>query len=97
MSSKYDPEITPEMKSRYITRRADDVVKLEAAAATEDYVTLRAVAHQIKGNAATFSFRDLEQHALALEEAAEAQVLAECISQIARIKDWVQAQACLSR
>lgn len=87
-----EPQITPEMKARYIARRRDDVAKLFEAQTARDFTALRAIAHQIKGNAATFSFEDLEGLAIALEEAAEAQHTDACATEIARIQRWVESQ-----
>jgi HPt (histidine-containing phosphotransfer) domain-containing protein len=88
----FDPQITPEMKARYITRRREDVAKLLEAQEAGDFSVLRGVAHQIKGNAATFSFQDLEQHAIALEEAADAANAEACALQIGNIQRWVESQ-----
>lgn len=90
--SSIEPQITPEMKARYIARRRDDTAKLVAAQAAGDFNALRAIAHQIKGNAATFSFEDLEGFAITLEKAAEAQRIEACATEIAHIQNWVESQ-----
>jgi HPt (histidine-containing phosphotransfer) domain-containing protein len=87
-----DPQITPEMKARYINRRRDDVAKLLEAQEAGDFTTLRAIAHQIKGNAATFSFTDLESYAIKLEDAADAKHAEDCAKQIGNIQKWVESQ-----
>ncbi len=92
MSSEYDPQITAEMKARYLTRRRTDVKKLEEAIGKSDFATLAAVAHQIKGNAATFSFQDLESYAVTLEEAALASSLEKSSQAIQLIRDWLDRQ-----
>ncbi len=88
----FEPQITPEMKARYITRRREDVAKLLEAQEAGDFNVLRAVGHQIKGNAATFSFKDLEGYAIALEDAAEVKDSEACAKQIGNIQKWVAAQ-----
>lgn len=87
-----EPQITPEMKARYIARRRDDLAKLLEAQEAGDFATLRAIAHQIKGNAATFSFLDLEAHAIALESAAEKCLAEECAAHLGEIQKWVGSQ-----
>lgn len=87
-----EPEITPEMKARYIARRREDVAKLLEAQEAGDFATLKAIAHQIKGNAATFSFSDLESHAIALETSAEAKQADECAKHVGAIQKWVETQ-----
>ncbi len=73
MTSDYEPSITEEMRERYLSRRETDVATLEAAFADSDFEIIRAIAHQIKGNAATFSCTDLESLAITLETQAERQ------------------------
>jgi HPt (histidine-containing phosphotransfer) domain-containing protein len=93
MSSEYDPHITPEMRARYILHRRDDIAKIDEAIHRRDFATLIAIAHQIKGNAATFSFQDLESYAIALEEAALAPSLKACSEAITLIRNWLERQA----
>jgi len=88
-----EPQITPEMKARYINRRREDLAKLLEAQEAGNFGVLRSIAHQIKGNAATFSFYDLESHAIALESAAEKSEAAECAAHIGEIQKWVESQA----
>ena len=80
------------MKARYISRRRGDVAKIQDAVSKSDFATLVAVAHQIKGNAATFSFLDLESYATSLEDAALAPSLEKCTEAIALIEAWLTRQ-----
>jgi HPt (histidine-containing phosphotransfer) domain-containing protein len=93
MSSEFDPEITPEMRARYIERRRADLAKLEEALASSNFSVIVGIAHQIKGNAATFSFEDLETTAVLLEAAAQASSVADCAKQITAIKTWAATQS----
>jgi HPt (histidine-containing phosphotransfer) domain-containing protein len=87
-----EPEITPEMRARYISRRRDDVAKLLGAHEAGDFAAISAIAHQIKGNAATFAFSDLEAYAIALETYADAKHPENCALEIAHIQKWVESQ-----
>lgn len=92
MASEYEPEITPEMRARYISRRRDDLAKLEEGSLINDFATIAAIAHQIKGNAATFSFEDLESYAVTLEEAALASSPDASRRAIESIRAWLDRQ-----
>lgn len=87
------PQITPEMKTRYVTRRREDLEKIEAALTKGDFETLMKVAHQIKGNAATFNFADLETTAIQMEKAAHDQNRTACDAAVAAFKSWLATQA----
>lgn len=89
---EFTPQITPEMMSRYVTRRGEDLTKVESALSSGDYETLLKIAHQIKGNAATFNFTDLERMALQMEKAAHEKNRTACEAAAAAFKTWVSAQ-----
>lgn len=88
----FTPQITPEMKSRYVTRRQDDLIKVESALGAGDFSTLLKVAHQIKGNAATFNFNDLETMAIQMEKAALDQNRTACEAALTAFKTWISVQ-----
>ena len=91
MASDFEPSITDEMRARYLSRRETDFATLESACAKSDFQMIKAVAHQIKGNAATFSFLDLEALAITLEAQAEAQSTA-VKTTIEDMKRWLEAK-----
>lgn len=86
--SNYEPSITPEMRARYLQRREADLQSLEGAIKTSDYDTLAAIAHVLKGNAATFSFTELEGLAIRLESAALAKSLGEAEACVRSMRSW---------
>ena len=92
MSSNYEPSITDEMRARYLVRREADVVQLESALSVGDFKKICAIAHQIKGNAATFSYDDLEALAVALEKNAEAESRSAVLENLEGVKAWVVKQ-----
>lgn len=63
------PYIPAEMKIRYVTRRKADLASLEEALRQHDGEAFKRVGHQIKGNAATYAYRDLETIGVELERA----------------------------
>ncbi|RYZ67138.1 MAG: Hpt domain-containing protein [Proteobacteria bacterium] len=85
----YTPNITPEMRARYITRRESDLNLLESALETKDFETVLKISHQIKGNAATFNFNTLEKAAIDLEKAAEQKNQAEAYLALGAFRDWL--------
>lgn len=93
MTSNYEPAITDEMRARYLSRREADVVQLEAALANGDFQMMKAIAHNIKGNASTFSYDDLEALAVQLEAHAAHEVRTAAADTIAEMKSWVANQS----
>lgn len=93
MSSDYTPQITDEMRTRYVERRKADFELVDTALAKLDFETLKSVAHQIKGNAATFSFDSLEAAAIRLEKAALSEDQAEARLAIDEFRSWLETQA----
>ncbi len=88
MSSEFEPTITPEMRERYLARRHADVIALHEAFANRDFDAIKAIAHQIKGNASTFCFEELERLSIRLEEQAHAES-AETKETITAIEMWL--------
>jgi HPt (histidine-containing phosphotransfer) domain-containing protein len=65
--------VTKEMRDRYIQRRRVDLDRLQIAIAEKNSEILQHVGHQIKGNAASFQFPELESLAIKIEEAGHRQ------------------------
>ena len=64
--------IPDSLKQQYIERRKVDLQKLEAALKQSDFSVVIRVGHQLKGNAVTFGFDELEMIGVALEGAGDA-------------------------
>lgn len=64
-------KISPEAIQKYLSRRNEDLTKLKNALDEKNFTSIREVAHQIKGNAATFGFEELGTRAQTLEANAE--------------------------
>lgn len=63
-------EIDPELVTRYLQRRRQDLAVMVAALASRDFATLENFGHQWKGNADSFGFSPLAEMAQRLEQAA---------------------------
>jgi HPt (histidine-containing phosphotransfer) domain-containing protein len=89
-----DPQsyIPDEMIRRYVERRRADLRLVEDAIQKKDRDTLIRVGHQIKGNAATFTFKDLEMIGIRLEESALAGDFMRASEISSDFKEWLLAQ-----
>ena len=86
-------EIPDDLKARYLERRRKDVPTLEEAVRSSDFVVMERIGHQIKGNAVSFGYPELESIGRDMENAARDENLAELKKQFDVFKAWVQAQA----
>jgi len=60
-------KISAEAIQKYLNRRKEDLDKLKVALDEKNFTSIGEVAHQIKGNAATFGFEELGSRAQILE------------------------------
>lgn len=82
--------ISPEARKRYVERRQKDFETLSAALLTGELGPIQRIGHQLKGNAASFGYPELEKVAIALELAAEAGDFAEAARQLEQFKQWLK-------
>lgn len=61
-------QIPEEMRRQYIYRRRGDLAKLMDAASRSDAEPFHRIGHQLKGNAATYGYVDLEAIGIRLED-----------------------------
>jgi HPt (histidine-containing phosphotransfer) domain-containing protein len=80
------------MKQRYLERRKADFALLVDAISRNDFETLMRVGHQIKGNAATFGFSDLEDLAKDLENCGRTSDISEAQRLIDKMSEWLEHQ-----
>ena len=85
--------ISEEAIRKYIDRREKDLSLLRNALNTNDFEQIRFIAHQIKGNAETFGFSELGEHAKTLEILAESNDGNGILSEITWIEKWVREQS----
>jgi HPt (histidine-containing phosphotransfer) domain-containing protein len=85
-------EIPDDLKIRYLERRRKDVVSFSEAIATGDFATLERMGHQIKGNALSFGFPELQDIGRDIEDLALKKNKSELEKQLVVFTDWVRSQ-----
>jgi len=65
-------EIRPEIRTKYISRREIEIKNILESLNHDDFTAALKFGHQVKGNAKTFNFPDLEDLAKLIEESAMA-------------------------
>lgn len=82
--------IPPEAKLKYIERRKKDLESLKASIADNTFPDeFKRLGHQLKGNAASFGYSDLEKIAIQMEIAGEKQDRMEAMRQLQLFEQWV--------
>ncbi len=82
--------ITDEMKETYVVRRRADLERLREALRSLDFKEMGQIAHNLKGNAATYSFFDLEQIALKLEAAVTTESEPDLHNAVEQFSSWLR-------
>lgn len=81
-----------EMRQKYLMRRTRDVQALRASVNRNSLEEFLRIGHQLKGNAASFGYSDLEKIAMAMETAARANDLNEAARQLDLFEKWLSEQ-----
>lgn len=66
-------EVSDEMKVRYLSRRQEELIELNAALTEKNYEPAIRIGHILKGNGSTFGFDELSDLGKEIEEAGENQ------------------------
>ncbi|MGE0526555.1 MAG: Hpt domain-containing protein [Bdellovibrionales bacterium] len=82
--------IPEEARQRYLERRQKDIETLRAALSVHMFEEFKRIGHQIKGNAASFGYGDLEKVAVQLEQAGERQDTQEAARQLDLFQKWLE-------
>jgi HPt (histidine-containing phosphotransfer) domain-containing protein len=85
-----DVNIPKEVRLRYIERRQKDIETLRAALRTQALDEFERIGHQLKGNASSFGYSDLEKVAIQMELAGEKRDVAEASHQLALFEKWFE-------
>lgn len=85
-------DIPKEAIDRYIERREKDIELCEQALATSDFEVISRVGHQIKGNAVTFGFQELEPVGIELEKAGNKKDAQGTADLIGKLRAFVASQ-----
>ena len=83
--------IPEEARMKYIERRRKDIESLRSALAMNTYDEFKRIGHQLKGNAASFGYSDLEKVAIQLEAAGEKQDHHEASRQLQMFETWLNS------
>lgn len=89
MITDSDIIIPEEVRQKYIERRKKDVESLRNALSTRTFDEFKRIGHQLKGNAASFGYSDLEKVAIQLEVAGENQDSNEASKQLKLFEQWL--------
>lgn len=81
--------IPEEARLKYIERRKKDVESLKSALSQKTFEEFKRIGHQLKGNAASFGYGDLEKVAIQLEVAGEKQDAHEASRQLGLFEQWL--------
>ena len=81
--------IPEEARQRYLERRKSDIESLKAALRSRSFEEFKRVGHQLKGNAASFGYNDLEKIAIQLELCGEREDFNEATRQLEAFQRWL--------
>jgi HPt (histidine-containing phosphotransfer) domain-containing protein len=84
-----DLVIPEEARLRYLERRQKDIETLAAALPLRGFDEFKRIGHQLKGNAASFGYNDLEKIAVRLEAAGESRDAQEAAHQLDSFRTWL--------
>jgi HPt (histidine-containing phosphotransfer) domain-containing protein len=86
------PQIPEEMKKQYLVRRKGDLGILLDALENKQGEAFQRVGHQLKGNASTYGFGELEAIGLAIESASSFQEPEAARQALEEFRSWLTAQ-----
>lgn len=81
--------IPEEARQRYIERRKKDIESLRSALSARTFDEFKRIGHQLKGNAASFGYGDLEKVAVQMEAAGNSQDLHEAGKTVELFQAWL--------
>ena len=84
-----DIMIPEEARQRYLERRKTDIDTLRTAVQAKNFEEFKRIGHQLKGNAASFGYNDLEKIAIQLEVVGERQDAHEAMRQLDAFQQWL--------
>lgn len=85
-----DVNIPQEVRMRYIERRQKDIEALRSALRTQALEEFERIGHQLKGNASSFGYTDLEKVAIQMELAGENRDMVEASRQLSLFEKWFE-------
>ena len=88
---EHDLIIPEEARLKYIERRMKDIESLRQALVQKSFDEFKRIGHQLKGNAASFGYMDLEKVAIQLEAAGDNQDSFEAQRQLSLLEQWYKS------
>jgi HPt (histidine-containing phosphotransfer) domain-containing protein len=85
--------IPEDARIRYIERRKKDIETLRSALSSHEFDEFKRIGHQLKGNAASFGYSDLEKVAVQMEVAGEHRDVQEASRQLELFQQWLNKVA----
>jgi HPt (histidine-containing phosphotransfer) domain-containing protein len=89
MDTSFAP-VPEEMRKRYLARRHQDATDCPSKIENQDWAYFERLGHQLKGNAPSYGFDDLQQIALKIELSARERDLLKLKSNIEEFQSWVE-------
>lgn len=80
--------VPKELREKYLQRRESDIAVLHDALVTHTFDEFKRIGHQLKGNAASFGYNELESIAIRLEKAGEKSDHAEASALLQLFEKW---------
>lgn len=80
--------IPEEARQRYMERRKKDIESLRSALSSKTFDEFKRIGHQLKGNAASFGYGELEKVAVQLEAAGVSEDLHEAGKTVDLFEAW---------
>lgn len=84
--------IPQEIRDKYLVRRQKDIETLKASHSSKSLEDFKRIGHQLKGNAASFGYGELEKIAIAMENAAMSGDMFEAGKQLDLFEKWYSRQ-----
>jgi HPt (histidine-containing phosphotransfer) domain-containing protein len=85
--------IPEEIRTKYLVRRQKDIETLRASINSRQLDDFKRIGHQLKGNAASFGYSELEKIAIAMETAAEKNDSFEAGKQLEAFEKWLSEKS----
>ena len=96
MTADNDLIIPQEARLKYIERRKKDIESLKAALEIRNYEEFKRIGHQLKGNAASFGYAELEKIAIQMEQAGDKRDHLETSRQLEAFEQWFSKESTAS-
>ncbi len=81
--------IPEEIRQKYLMRRHKDIEVLKASLSSRSLEDFKRIGHQLKGNAASFGYVELQEIAIGMEQAAQAGDHFEANKQLELFEKWL--------